>query len=58
MARAFIFSVCILISFQSSLKKSIKLGTMEDVVLARLLFLFCCALTTGRCNPFQHNFVN
>ena len=22
------------------------------------VFLFCCALTTGRCNAFQHNFVN
>ena len=27
-------------------------------VVARLVFLFCCALTTGRCNAFQHNFVN
>ena len=26
-------------------------------VVARLVFLFCCALTTGRCNAFQHNFV-
>ena len=24
-------------------------------VVARLVFLFCCALTTGRCNAFQHN---
>ena len=27
-------------------------------VAARLIFLFCCALTTGRCNAFRHNFVN
>ena len=27
-------------------------------VVARLVFLFCCALTTGRCNAFQHVFVN
>ena len=27
-------------------------------VVARLVFLFCCALTTGRCSAFQYNFVN
>ena len=27
-------------------------------VVARLVFLFYCALTTGRCNAFQHIFVN
>ena len=27
-------------------------------VVVRLVFLFCCALTTGRCNAFQHVFVN
>ena len=27
-------------------------------VAARLVFLFCCAFTTGRCNAFQHIFVN
>ena len=26
-------------------------------VVARLVFLFCCALTTGCCKAFQHNFV-
>ena len=26
--------------------------------VARLVSLFCCALTTGRRNAFQHNFVN
>ena len=27
-------------------------------VVARLVFLFCCALTTCPCNAFQHIFVN
>ena len=27
-------------------------------VAARLIFLFCCALTTGRCSAFQHIFIN
>ena len=27
-------------------------------VVARLVFLFHCAVTTGHCNAFQHNFVN
>ena len=27
-------------------------------VLGRLVFLFCCGLTTGRCNAFQPIFVN
>ena len=27
-------------------------------VVARLIFLFCCALSSGRCNAFQHIFVN
>ena len=27
-------------------------------VVARLVFVFCCALTTGCCNAFQHIFVN
>ena len=26
--------------------------------VARLVFVFCCALTTGRCNAFQHFFGN
>ena len=34
--------------------------TRNNVVysVASLVFLFCCALTTGRCNAFQHNFEN
>ena len=27
-------------------------------VVAHIVFVFCCALTTGRCNVFQHIFVN
>ena len=27
-------------------------------VVACLVFLFCCALTNGHCNAFQHIFVN
>ena len=27
-------------------------------VLAPLVFVFCCALTTSRCNAFPHSFVN
>ena len=27
-------------------------------VAARLVYLFCCAFTMGRCNAFQHDFVN
>ena len=27
-------------------------------VVARLVFVFCCALTMGRCDAFQHIFVN
>ena len=27
-------------------------------VVARLFCVFCCVLTTGRCNVFQHIFVN
>ena len=27
-------------------------------VVARLVFVFCCALTTGRSNAFQHIFFN
>ena len=27
-------------------------------VVVHLVFVFCCALTTGRCNVFQYIFVN
>ena len=29
-----------------------------DCIVARIVFLFCCALTTDRSNAFQHIFVN
>ena len=31
---------------------------MQSCVVARLVFVFYCALTTGRCNAFQHIFGN
>ena len=34
------------------------IGNNVICIVPRLVFLFCCALTTGRCNAFQHNFVN
>ena len=34
-----------------------QIGSNVVCAVARLVFLFCCALTTGRCNAFQHNFV-
>ena len=34
------------------------IGNNVVCIVARLVFLFCCALTTSRCNAFQHNFVN
>ena len=30
----------------------------EVCVIARLVFVFCCALTMGRCNAFRHIFEN
>ena len=30
----------------------------EVCVVDRLVFVFCCALTTGRSNAFQHIFAN
>ena len=27
-------------------------------IVACVVFLFCCVLSTGRCNAFQHIFVN
>ena len=32
------------------------IGNNVVCIVARLVFLFCCALTTGHCNAFQHNF--
>ena len=39
-------------------KKVNQIRTMQSVVVARLVFVFCCALTRGRCNAFQHIFGN
>ena len=39
-------------------KKVSQIRNNAVYVVAHLVFLFCCALTTGRCNAFQHNFVN
>ena len=37
-------------------KKFIQIRNNVVCVLARLVFVFCCAVTTGRCNTFQHIF--
>ena len=39
-------------------KEANKIRNNLVCVAARLVFLFCCVLTTGRCNAFQHIFVN
>ena len=52
-----IFSLCFyLISIIG--KKVNQIRNNVACVVARLVFLFCCALTTARCNAFQHNFEN
>ena len=37
--------------------KDSKLSNILGVVVG-FVFVFCCALTTGRCNAFHHIFVN
>ena len=37
-------------------KKFIQIRNNVVCVLACLVFVFCCAVTTGRCNTFQHIF--
>ena len=39
-------------------KKVNQIGNNAVCVAVRLVFVFCYALTTGRCNAFQHIFVN
>ena len=39
-------------------KEANKIRNNVVCVVARLVFLFCCALTTDRCNAFQYNFKN
>ena len=48
----------VLIAFQSSPKKVNQIRNNVVCVVAHLVFVFCCALTTRRCNAFQHIFVN
>ena len=51
------FSVCVLLSSIIASKVN-QIRNYVVCVVARLVFLFYCALTTGRCNAFQHIFVN
>ena len=44
--------------FSIIVKKVNQIRNNVVCVVARLVFVFCCALTTGRCNAFQHIFVN
>ena len=44
--------------FSISAKEVDQIRNNAVCVVARRFFLFCCALTTGPCNAFQHNFVN
>ena len=53
----FFFSLCFDL-FSMIAKEVNQIRNNVGCVVARLVFLFCCALTTGRCNAFQHNFVN
>ena len=39
-------------------KKVNQISNNVVCVVARLVFVFFCALTMGRCNAFQHIFVN
>ena len=39
-------------------KKVNQIRSNAACVVARVVFLFCCALTMDRCNDFQHIFVN
>ena len=39
-------------------KKANQIRNNVVCVAARLVFVFCCELTAGRCNAFQHIFVN
>ena len=50
----FLFSICFLISFQSSPEKVNQIRNIVVCVATYLVFLFYCALTTGRCTVFQH----
>ena len=47
------FPVCVLISFQYR-KEVNQIRNNLVCIVASLVFLFCCALTTDRCSAFQH----
>ena len=51
------FSLCFDL-FSIIAKEVNQIRNIVVCVVARLVFMFCCALTTGRCNAFQHIFVN
>ena len=60
-----IFSICVVIFFNQCEKSqsnqeqcSLCCSSPCFCVVARLVFVFCCTVTTGRCNAFQHIFVN
>ena len=39
-------------------KKVNQIRNNVTCIAARLVFMFCCGLTMGRCNAFQHIFIN
>ena len=51
------FSLCFDL-FSIIAKKVNQIMNNTVCVVAWVVFLFCCALTTGYCNAFQHIFVN
>ena len=44
--------------FSTIVKKVNQMRKNVVCVVARLVFVFCCVLSTDRCNVFQHIFVN
>ena len=53
----FLLSMCSDL-FLITAKKVKEIRNNVVCVAARLVFAFCCALATGRCNAFQYVFVN
>ena len=58
MTNILLFSICISNFILITAKKISEIMNNAVCVVARLVFMFCCTLTTGRCNDFQHIFVN
>ena len=56
-ANILFFSMCFDL-FSIIVKKVNQIRNNLVCIVAPLVFLFCLALTTGRCNAFQHIFVN